>query len=302
MLDQSQALFAQLAVEGRTVLADWRALLLIRRATAATPATQRRWRAAPQTTTDVRRLLRQLVRRGDLRAITGLANIYQVTAPFAPAGAPPENAVLLELNPYASISHLSALVFHELTDQFPLSLTASIPDRGTGDQLPLDSTADDWAGQRRAPGRTPPTIMQRPVHWVRFPTKHCFGSQTYRPQGFSVRVTTLERTLLDALQRPELAGGSQNVLHAWALARDMLDSELLIDYVERFDSGILRQRAGYVLEALGLRHIELDRWAAASVRGGSSKLVAAAPYAPAFSERWNLSLNVPVDALTQVAS
>jgi hypothetical protein len=55
----------------------------------------------------------------------------------------------------------------------------------------------------------------------------------------------------------------------------------------------MKQRVGFLLETLGHGHTRLEQWRASLQRGGSLKLVAREPYAPTFSERWNLSLNVP---------
>ena len=151
-------------------------------------------------------------------------------------------------------------------------------------------------------GRTPHRILGRPVTWNKVKPERFFGLGVYQPRGYPVRVTTPERTLLDGLQAPELSGGIENVLRAWSLARETLDLDKLVQYVDRFDMGILRQRTGFILEELELSHSRLDEWQGLAQRGGSSKLVAAAPYAPQFSERWSLSLNAPLAALHDSAS
>lgn len=87
------------------------------------------------------------------------------------------------------------------------------------------------------------------------------------------------------------------MLTGWALAQDFLDLEALMDLTERFDSRLLEQRVGFVLETLNIHHPRLDVWQARGHRGGSSRLVAGEPYTAAFSERWNLSINAPLDGL-----
>jgi predicted transcriptional regulator of viral defense system len=111
-----------------------------------------------------------------------------------------------------------------------------------------------------------------------------------------------ERTLLDGLLAPERCGGFDNVLGAWVRARDTLDLDRLVEYVERLDVGVVRQRAGFLLEELDLSHPALARWQARARRGGSSKLLGSAPYAPTYSERWSLSLNAPLTALRAAAA
>jgi predicted transcriptional regulator of viral defense system len=114
-----------------------------------------------------------------------------------------------------------------------------------------------------------------------------------------VRVTTPERTLLDGLMHPEWCGGLQKVLRAWVDCRDTLNVPALVEFVELMDKALLRQRAGYVLESLGLAHPALDAWAAAAKRGGSSRLSGSEPFSPEFSERWKISLNAPTDVLRE---
>ncbi len=114
-----------------------------------------------------------------------------------------------------------------------------------------------------------------------------------------MRVTTPERTLVDGLVDPEPSGGLENVLRAWSIARDSIDVDSVVYQAERLGVGVLRQRVGYVMEELGLSHLSLEEWRLASSRGGSSKLLAAASYSPRYDERWDLSINAPVDALRE---
>ncbi len=64
--------------------------------------------------------------------------------------------------------------------------------------------------------------------------------------------------------------------------------------------GILRHRVGFLLESLRLVHPRLGEWKKHLARGGSVKLVAAAPYASEFSADWNLSLNIPLGVLGEL--
>jgi len=114
-------------------------------------------------------------------------------------------------------------------------------------------------------------------------------------------MTTPERTLLDGLLDPEECGGFENVLGAWGRGRDLLDVNAVVFLVDRLDIGVLRQRVGFVLEALGIEHEAFKRWQPLGRRGGSSRLVSSAPYAPTFDERWSLSLNAPIGALRGVS-
>lgn len=293
----SAALLEQLANEQRRILSGWRALILLRRATFSLAPGQRRWTLLPQTIEDLTPLFRQMRGRGEIGSIKGFRHLYEVTVPYARQGAVDEREVLFELHPYAALSHLSALVFHGLTDDMPKGLTATVSADVSGELLPLGTSPRDWEGEQPPGGRTPARILGRPVRWLRVLPERFFGFADYQPFGYPIRCTTPERTLADGLQSPALCGGITNVLRAWTIARYTLDLDVLVYQVDRLDVTVLRQRVGYVLDQLGLTHPKVEQWRSTAHRGGSSKLVGSAPYGPTFNERWSLSINAPVDVL-----
>ncbi|CAN5606020.1 hypothetical protein BH23CHL2_BH23CHL2_26410 [soil metagenome] len=292
------AILERLAGENRRVLSAWRALILLRRATFDLSERERRWTKLPQTARDLRPILRHMERQGDLRPIEGSDDLFQVTVPYAPTGAPHPCEILMEIHPYAAIGYFSALELHGLTLERPREITAILPRGVIGSEVPIGTEPRDWEGIERVTGRKVARVAGIPVYWKQVAPDRFFGTGLYQPYGFLIRATTPERTLLDVLQEPEVAGGFENALEAWQMAADTVDVDLLIAYVERFDVGVLRQRAGFLLEELGINHPVLQRWQSNAKRGGSSKLVAANPYAPIYSERWNLSINAPTGALS----
>ncbi len=295
----ASAILEQLATDNRRILSDWRAFLLLRRATFRIPPEARRWADVPRQLDDLYPLLRQMGTRGDIVALPGLGRIYQVTVPYARTGVVQEDEILMEVNPYAAISHVSALVYHGLTDDLPQELIVTVPARYAGDLLPPGTTALDWEGLSLVQGRRPNKILSWPVRWIRVTPDRYFGVREYQPHGYPVRVTTPERTLVDGLHDPSLCGGFQHVLQAWARARDTLDLAALAEIVDRFDVAVLRQRVGFILDQLDLSHPTVDAWQPLAKRGGSSKLLGSEPYAPTYSERWSLSINAPIAALSE---
>jgi len=298
-INTATAILSQLATENRRVVSDWRALILLRRATLQIAPARRRWTALPDQVTQMHPLLKQMQRRGELAPIAHTRYLYAVTVPYAQTHTltMDEHEILMELNPYAALCVLSALAFHNLTTDLPKVLHALVPARGTAGMLPPDTYPDDWEGIASVRGQRPDTIQRHPVQWITASPGRYFGVAEYRPSGYPVRVTTPERTLLDGLLSPEALGGLDTVLRAWRFARDTMNIETLVEYVAQFAVAVLRQRVGFVLEALGMRHPVLDQWQTAVQRGGNSKLLASAPYAPIYSERWALSLNAPLGAL-----
>ncbi len=293
----SAAILYQLSEQGRLVLSDWRAMLFLRRASFSLPDSKRRWSVMPVVPREVWPILRRMVTRGDLESIPGIQHLYRASVPYAQQREVDEREVLMEVHPYACLGYLSALFYHGMTEVMPKIITAIAPADGKGGLLPADTDADDWEGVALIKGRRIPSVLDWPVRWRSAKPERYFGFELYRGQGFPVRVTTPERTLVDGLRYPELSGGLENVLRAWASSSDILDVDSVVYQVERLGEVVLRQRVGFVMDELDLSHPALEGWRERKERGGSSKLLASAPYSPEYDERWNLSINAPVDAL-----
>lgn len=295
----SAAILYQLSEQGRLVLSDWRAMVLLRRATFQLPASQRRWSTMPSEPSEVRPILSRMLTRGELEPIPGIRYFYRASVPYARERGVDEREVLMEAHPYATLGYLSALFFHGLTEVMPKIVTAIAPKDGKGGQLPLDTDTDDWAGINLPQGRRIKYVLGWPVRWRSIKSALHSGFRIYRSEGYPIRVTTPERTLVDGLRDPELSGGLSNVLRAWALASDFLDADAIVHNVEQLGEGVLHQRVGFVMDKLGLSHPVLKEWRRNKKRGGSSKLLASAPYSSKYDESWDLSINAPIDTLRE---
>ena len=247
-------------------------------------------------------ILKAMERNGDLMRLPNHDELYQVSVPYAKMLHLDEREILAELDPWAMVSHLSALTFHGLTVQVPRGITVTTPRDGISEIPPVDSCLKDWEGIPTPPIIRPDTILGIRIAWQVIPSEHYLGFEADQPYGATLRVTTIERTLIDGLQRPDLSGGIENVFRAWVIAAPILDLDQVADIVDRLGVLVLNQRVGYVLDRLGLNHLVLDRWRAIARHGESSRLVAAEPVAPTFDERWNLSINAPTEALDDDAA
>ena len=61
-----------------------------------------------------------------------------------------------------------------------------------------------------------------------------------------IRVTTLERTVIDCINLLEKIGGLEELLRCIALV-PMLNEAMMLDYLDEYGSGFLYQKAGYIL-------------------------------------------------------
>jgi predicted transcriptional regulator of viral defense system len=242
------------------------------------------------------RLEKQLAASGVLKPVPGLParSAYSLIG----GGTGDRNATICAIDPFCYLSHLSAMEFHALTDRLPEQLYVSSPAGTEWTAFALErmgkDLGDDFVAYKHASlpllrRTTVAKLNQRPVH--RYASVHRGAYRSVKDSP--VRVATLGRTFLDMLREPGLCGGIAHVIdvfqeHAAAHRR------LIFDEVDRHGADIDKVRAGFILESIcKVTDPRIDAWVTAAARGGSRKLDPSAEYAPTFSERWALSINVP---------
>jgi predicted transcriptional regulator of viral defense system len=274
------------ADERRRIISSWRLLIVCRRIASAENAPL----PGEQKTAQV---VRHLLAQRQIARVDSVPEVYRIDSPFADVIPIADEQVVQEANPCAVFSHLTALVHQGLTDQIPRSIQITEYELQSTSRHPLGTTPEDWVELDLPAGRRPRQVGDVDVQWLRAKAERDFGHTVRYVHGLPIYVTDVERTLLDAIRAPDKAGGISNVLRAWREASPNLNVDTLVQYTERFGSPVMKQRVGFLLETLGHGHTRLEQWRASLQRGGSLKLVAREPYAATFSERWNLSLNVP---------
>ena len=191
------------------------------------------------------------------------------------------------------LSHLSAMQRWGLTDRSPKALLLTRPDRKTATARILayrkETLGEDEANPFLSKTvRHPPRVRRRAVHVYESKAAGAF----LKNRGSEVRLSTIGQTFLDMLQRPDLCGGMSHVLDAWEEHASTYLDEIVAE-VDTATSGIVKSRAGYILEErLGLHHRGIEHWKRFAQRGGSRKLDPARDFASTFSEKWMISLNV----------
>ncbi len=230
-------------------------------------------------------------------------SFWKVTTQFGFAGVilVSDEQVVQETNPWAVFSHLTALGHHGLTGVIPRYIHATNYEHEVLDRWPLGTRPEEWSELDLPPARQPKRVGDVDIQWARMKGAFDFGHAISFVHGLPIYVTDVERTLLDAIRAPDKVGGIRESLGVWREASPAFNVDRLIGYTARFESPVLRQRVGFLLERLGHSHPHLEEWRESLQRGGSLKLVASAPYAATFSERWNLSLNVPESILAILA-
>lgn len=302
----ANTILKRLASEGKTVVSRWRCRYYL-------------WLSGEPFADDARALtiLRAMERMEWIASLDqGKGKLFYVTAPFAPAAVNPYE-LALEAYHGCTLAFATAMEVHQLTDQRATAIHLLRPPGIQGyslsqlrkqsdppaepillQQLPAGTSPEAWQmneiprqiGIKSAAGR------EIVLHSVR--DRFVFDFVEAEGFGTAVRVASRERTLVEGLRFPADCGGLNEVFRAWSGARDELDLDRVIDAAERFRTGILFQRVGFVLETLGFEHPRLEDWKRLHVqRGGSRVLDPGAPFASEYSATWGLSINHPIDLL-----
>jgi len=84
-----------------------------------------------------------------------------------------------------------------------------------------------------------------------------------------VRISDIEKTILDGLLYPQHCGGITEIAKGIWLVRSDIDYQILERYIVKYDKNVIAKRLGYILEILGitqeplvsrLRHYVKDRY------------------------------------------
>lgn len=169
------------------------------------------------------------------------------------------------------ISHGSAMDIHRMTTHPRLAVTVSTPAL-----------------------RRPLWVHGTEYRFVRWRPERSFGiGSVWVTKQEAVRVSGIERTVVDGLQRPRYCGGIVEVAAGlWRRQADA-DVERLVDYAMQLNVGAVCSRLGFVLELLGLgAGTALGRL---RERCGGGAYVLLDPLLPAegsYAGRWRVRVNV----------
>lgn len=237
----------------------------------------------------IRNLVRDRVLAPDDDFRSGIWRIVQAVT----AGTAEEACCLAD--PFCYVSHLSAMHRYNLSDRTPVELHLTTPDRPTWNKMRDEKMDADLAS---ISPRLEVPLLNRIGFKKRVRKREVMLHETKHPaepvaiRGESARIAPIGHVFVEMLEDPKLCGGMRHVLDVWESdARDWISE--IVDEVDRHTSKIVRVRAGYIIEErLEIQLGRVANWARDAQRGGSRKLDPDAPYAPTYSDRWMLSLNV----------
>ncbi len=176
------------------------------------------------------------------------------------------------------LSHATAMEIHGMTTQPRLIVMVSSPK-----------------------SRRSVTVLGTEFRFVRCQRKHLFGlTEHWVTKQEKVRVSDLERTIIDGLKQPEHCGGLTEVAKGLWIRRQDVRVRRLVQYAKRIGVGAVVRRLGFLLETYELAApTDLDR-----LRAGLTKTyVRLDPILPAEGKhlrRWRLQLNVAPEELRAI--
>lgn len=200
------------------------------------------------------------------------------------------------VDPFAYISHLSAMEYHGLTDRFPNDIFYSTPppkDWKNFAQKKMDGDCKDFLDEYLTSGlplltKTKFTkINKKPIR--KYSSIHQGAFKKIKDRY--LRVSTIGRTFLDMLREPRFCGGINHAIDVFRKYGHQYE-KLIINEFDRNSNSIEKTRAGFILEEIcKIHNPRMESWASKVQRGGSRKLDPYSDYSPDYSERWCLSIN-----------
>jgi predicted transcriptional regulator of viral defense system len=137
--------------------------------------------------------------------------------------------------------------------------------------------------------------------FVHVPEQRFFGFTESHVLGVPVKMATLERALLDALDRPRHSGGIGEVSHIAMRATSRVAWDTLVELVRRWDSSALVQRLGYLLDLHGANMPEATRTELLALTRPHSKIHLGSRRRwgvhGKLASSWNVLVNVPSEVL-----
>ena len=173
--------------------------------------------------------------------------------------------VLLTLKKEAYFSHYTAMRLHGLTEQVPKTIYLNHEQRLGPQRAPLEQGRIDAAFSRK------PRVSQNTIDFGDQRICMVNGSNTNNlgvikeelqyegNEKVSVRVTGLERTLIDITVRPIYSGGVSEVQKAYLLAKEQVSVNALAAMLHKIGYGYpYHQAIGFYLEKAGYKDKQLD--------------------------------------------
>ena len=144
------------------------------------------------------------------------------------------------------------------------------------------------------------TIQGTEFRFVRCKEADVFGIiEMWIDKNEKVRVSDLERTLIDGLKQPAYCGGFSEVAKAYIIKRHTIDPQKLIDYAIKLGVGAVIRRLGYLMELYEIGTMAHLKFLQNKLTDTYQLLDPELPPEGRYLAKWKLILNItPEELLT----
>lgn len=176
-----------------------------------------------------RKVIRNLLRKGWLTRLSG--GRYMLLPPERGVESMGENNPLALAAAVVENSYVgwwSAAAFHAFTTQMPATVFVAVT-KQTKSRMVEDTE----------------------IRFVTVPDRKFFGAKRYTVYGRNVSISDPEKTLVDCIDRPDLAGGPTELARIVHAAMAEVDHSKLVDVAIQMKSISLLQRLGFLTDIVG---------------------------------------------------
>lgn len=184
---------------------------------------------------------------------------------------------LIEPAPYY-ISHYSALDVHEMLTQPLFTVYLSSP--------------------TRKPSKK---VLGAVFRFIYIQPKDLWGIEdAWVTPSQKVKVSDLERTIIDCLDRPKLSGGISEIAKGMWIKRNEIDYQKLTEYAQRFPRKSAIKRLGFLLELYGVGTSDMLLSLKDVLAPGYSLLDPTLEAEGKFVSSWKLRVNLDPEELKEI--
>jgi predicted transcriptional regulator of viral defense system len=104
----------------------------------------------------------------------------------------------------------------------------------------------------------PRTLQGNAIRYVKLAARKLFGWEEMTSMGRSFRISTIEKTVVDCIDRPDLCGGLSELAVIVSSACRQLESDVLVTTAIRHGTVSVGQRLGFLMDLCAPGHMSVD--------------------------------------------